>query len=225
MLESLQPLFNDLTGYEILINVATAFILGLFVAAIYRATIQRGVPSLALTHTLIMLAMITAMVMMAIGDSIARAFSLVGALSIIRFRTVVKDNRDTAFVFFALASGIACGASSYWVAVLGTFSIGFFILLIFSTRLGKNGHRDFLLKMRMEPDEREVPVYRETFDRILDLHNLINIRSLQMGNLLEMTFQVKLKRQANSSSLVSELSGLDGVERVALISSEEEEAP
>ena len=64
--------------------------------------------------TLIFVTVITAMVVMVIGNNLARAFALVGAMSIIRFRTVVKDTKDTAFVFFALASGLATGTSSYF---------------------------------------------------------------------------------------------------------------
>ncbi|HPR62776.1 MAG TPA: DUF4956 domain-containing protein [Thermoanaerobaculia bacterium] len=225
MFDSLFSLVTDVSAYHIILNIAAAALLGIFVAFIYRATVKNGLPSISLTHTLIILAMVTAMVMMAIGDSIARAFSLVGALSIIRFRTVVKDNRDTAFVFFALAAGIACGVSSTHLALIGTLTIGLLILIIFRTGLGQNGGRDFLLKIRAQPDDSEHPVYQSTFDSYLASHSLLHVRSFQLGNILELTFQVKLRRKESNKALVSELSTLEGVERVTLISSEEDETP
>ena len=89
---------------EILINLVTAFVLALVIAFTYRAT-HRGLSySQSFVLTLIFVTVITAMVVMVIGNNLARAFALVGAMSIIRFRTVVKDTKDTAFVFFALAS-------------------------------------------------------------------------------------------------------------------------
>ena len=101
---------------EILINLAASFILALAIAFTYRTT-HRGLSySQSFVLTLIFVTVITSMVVMVIGNNLARAFALVGAMSIIRFRTVVKDTKDTAFVFFALASGLAAGTSSYLLA-------------------------------------------------------------------------------------------------------------
>ena len=80
------------------LNMLLAFILGLVIAAIYKWT-HMGMPAETFTNTLIILCMLISVVMVVIGESVARAFSLVGALSIIRFRTVVQDPRDIAFVF------------------------------------------------------------------------------------------------------------------------------
>ena len=97
----------------ILINILVAFVLGFIVAVIYRITSHHKATNPTFMLTLAILSMVVALVMMVIGNSIARAFSLVGALSIIRFRTAVKDTRDIAYVFFALAAGMAAGIGNY----------------------------------------------------------------------------------------------------------------
>ena len=103
---------------EMALNVGLATVLGIIVALVYRATHKGLSYSQSFTQTIFLVSIIVAIVMMVIGGSLSRAFALVGALSIIRFRTVVKDTRDTAFVFAALAVGMAAGTSSYVLAGL-----------------------------------------------------------------------------------------------------------
>src|SRR6186997_3228776 len=98
-------------------RLIAAMVLGGIVAQIYRHS--RAEPASSLPTTLVLLAVLIAMVTQVIGDNVARAFSLVGALSIVRFRTVVRDTRDTAFVIFAVVVGMAVGSQQPWVAVLG----------------------------------------------------------------------------------------------------------
>jgi hypothetical protein len=94
-------------------------------------------------HSIVLLSMIVTLVMLVVGDSVARAFGLVGALAIIRFRTVVRDARDTTFIFLALATGIAVGAHHYMVAVLGAAAVSAVAALLqvsgFGTRHADTG--------------------------------------------------------------------------------------
>src|SRR5690349_20504774 len=95
---------------NVFLRILAAVLLGCAVAWIHSHTTPRGNGSVAMQATLVLLAGLIAMVTQVIGDNVARAFSLVGALSIVRFRTVVRDTRDTAFVIFAVAVGMAVGA-------------------------------------------------------------------------------------------------------------------
>ena len=94
-------------------------VLGGIVAAIYRRTRYASQTTSSFTVTLVLLSILIAMVTQVIGDNVARAFSLVGALSIVRFRTVVRDTQDTAYVIFAVAVGMAVGAAHPWLAIGG----------------------------------------------------------------------------------------------------------
>ena len=106
------------TYSEMIINILLAIILGFIISVIYRETHKGLSYSQSFTLTILFVAVIVAVVMMVIGGSLARAFALVGALSIIRFRTVIKDTKDTAYVFLALAVGMAAGTSNYFLAVI-----------------------------------------------------------------------------------------------------------
>ena len=120
---------NTYDPYSIIINLICSFILGLLISYIYRIT-HKGISySQSFMLTIVFVAIIVAMVMMVIGNNIARAFALVGALSIIRFRTVIKDTKDTAYIFIALAAGMAAGTSNYYLAFIGT-SFYFIVALI-----------------------------------------------------------------------------------------------
>src|SRR6186997_3269311 len=103
-------------------RLIAAMVLGGIVAQIYRHS--RAEPASSFTVTLVLLAILIAMVTQVIGDNVARAFSLVGALSIVRFRTVVRDTRDTAFVIFSVAVGMAVGANHPTVALCGLAVVG-----------------------------------------------------------------------------------------------------
>ena len=121
---------------SIIINLTLAFILGVIVSLIYKKTHKGLSYSQSFMVTNIFVAVIVCMVIMIIGNSIARAFALVGALSIIRFRTVVKDTKDTAFIFWSLAVGMASGTGSYFLALSGTFIISIIALILHKTNFG-----------------------------------------------------------------------------------------
>src|SRR3954471_1354399 len=109
---------------DVLVRLIIAMILGFAVAWIYRRTRPPSRSGTSLQATIVLLAILIAAVTQVIGESTARAFSLVGALSIIRFRTVVRDTQDTAFVIFAVVMGMAAGANAPWVASLALLIAG-----------------------------------------------------------------------------------------------------
>src|SRR5678816_381106 len=121
MPESLAPLIDFDSGALVLMSarLVLAFVLGLAIAWVYKRARRADGESDSFGVTLVLLTILIAMVTQVIGDHVARAFSLVGALSIVRFRTVVRDTQDTAYVIFAVAVGMAIGANNPWVAILG----------------------------------------------------------------------------------------------------------
>ena len=131
---------------EMVINIVLAMVLGFVVAWVYRYTHKGLSYSQAFTQTILFVSLVVAIVMMVIGSSLAKAFALVGALSIIRFRTVVKDTRDTAFVFGALAIGMAAGTSNYFLAVVGSVFICFLALVLYKSNYGALYKSEFILR-------------------------------------------------------------------------------
>jgi uncharacterized membrane protein YhiD involved in acid resistance len=208
---------------QIATNLLLAFALGIIVSWVYRWTHRGFSYSVSFVHTLVLLSSITAFVMMVIGNSIARAFSLVGALSIIRFRTPVKDTRDTAFVFFSLGIGFAAGTGAYVIAVLGTVAIGLFALIINHIRMGESGKGDFLLRLRVANSSDGENVYKGVFDEHLKKNTLINMTTVQQGAHLELAFSVTFKDPKQQQQFLRELNALPEVNQTMLIAVDEGE--
>ena len=128
---------SDATAKALTGRIGAALLLGLAVAGLYRwARRGESVQATFLT-TLVLLAALIAMATQIIGDNVARAFSLVGALSVVRFRTVVKDTQDTAFVIFAVVVGMSAGANHLVVGLVGLAIVG-----VASPLLWPPGRRD-----------------------------------------------------------------------------------
>jgi uncharacterized membrane protein YhiD involved in acid resistance len=196
------------------LRLLLAFVLSVFIVNIYRWT-HANIPQKSFTDTLIILCMLISVVMVIIGDSIARAFSLVGALSIIRFRTAIQDPRDIGFVFYALAVGMAIGAGNPSVAVLATFLIGLIILGIYHwhERFSNNG--EFSLEFCLPPDPNLENVYRPVFDKHL-IHERLLEKRIKKTQLVELNFRVKLANPKEWLEFFNELSSIENVTEIKI---------
>src|SRR5439155_18140648 len=135
---------------DVLVRLVVALVLGALIAWISRATRKNAGLSASFPITLVLLAILIAMVTQVIGDNIARAFSLVGALSIVRFRTVVRDTQDTAYVIFSVVIGMAVGAKNLWVAVIAMGVVGLAAVAIrLKARRGEPSSAEFTLNLRV----------------------------------------------------------------------------
>src|SRR5690348_15268879 len=127
---------------DVLARLILALALGGLVSWIYCRTRKHEPIAPSFPTTLVLLSVLIAMVTQVIGDNVARAFSLVGALSIVRFRTVVRDTQDTAYVIFAVVVGMAIGAKNPWVAIIGLGIVGFAAFVMMLLRPGPAGDDD-----------------------------------------------------------------------------------
>ncbi len=218
--ESLNQIIPSISFFDVFINIGIAFAFGLLVATLYRYTYQGFSYSTDFVITLIIITMVTAVVIMVIGNNLARAFGLVGAMSIIRFRTALKESRDIAFVFFGLAAGMAAGAGNHMIGMVAVPMISLFILILQWTTYGSTEQNQFLLKFWMVPDNVDEPVYQSIFSVYLSEYKLINIRSARLGQFLELSFNVRLKKNQKSQTFIKDLSALEGIERASIIVSE-----
>jgi uncharacterized membrane protein YhiD involved in acid resistance len=158
------------------------------------------------------------MVSMVIGNSVARAFSLVGALSIVRFRTVVEDTRDTAFVIFSVIVGMAAGAGLYWVAVVGVPVVG--LAAVALSRFGNTvtGAKvpDCTLVVRLGLGRDPDALLSAILARHLERQRVVAAGTARQGAALEVTYAVKLKSASTMTGLVAELNQIDGVQSIDL---------
>lgn len=121
---------TTLSVQQVIMNFVIALAIGLIIFVSYRTTHTHVVYSGRFNVSLLMMTLITTLVMSVIGNNVALSLGMVGALSIVRFRTAIKDPRDTAYIFWCIAVGICCGASDYWIAFIGTVFI-FAVLVAF----------------------------------------------------------------------------------------------
>jgi len=213
-----------LSLFDVFSAVAVSLILGLYVALIYRRVTPDATFSVSILRTLAYLSMIVALVMMIISNQIARAFTLVGALAVIRFRTPVKDAKDAAFIFLALAAGMGAGVGLYPETALGIFLIGIFMLLIHYSKFGLRGTKETLVKFTVPLNGEEDSIYhKEVFEEFLRGHKLINARSLHESERLELTFFVKPLRTTDMIKFSQALSSIPQLEKVSVIVCDDDE--
>jgi uncharacterized membrane protein YhiD involved in acid resistance len=202
----------------VVLRLVVAMVFGALVAVIYRRT--TGVSAGSFTNTLVLLAILIAMVTQVIGDNVARAFSLVGALSIVRFRTVVRDTQDTAYVIGAVAVGMAVGAGHFWVAAAGTLVVAIAAMAMRQSTAPlvgvDEGPWPFALEVRLGLGMDAASVVAPVVDEFATARRLAGVSTAKQGGALEVTYQVRLKDDTKAQALVGALNRLDGVQSVSL---------
>ena len=144
---------GELAAEVILLRLAVSAVIAAFVFLSYRLSHSGSIYSAKFNVTLVALTVITTTVMIVIGNNIALSLGMVGALSIVRFRTAIKDSRDTAYIFWAIVAGICCGAGDYLVAAAGS-AVVFVLLLIFGSI--RNDNRALLILRGARVNETKV---------------------------------------------------------------------
>lgn len=209
----------DLFSYslqEIVVNAAVATVLGMLVSAVYRATHKGLSYSQSFTQTLVWVSLIVSIVMMVIGASLARAFALVGALSIIRFRTVVKDTKDTSFVFASLALGMAAGTGNYVLAGVAILFVVIVAVALHATNFGALQKSEFVLRFLFEQSQ-DPAAYVEILKASARRAALLNLEPSGDGAFVRLTYDVQLQRDTPPAAFTRDLSQVPGVSEVVLI--------
>ena len=203
---------------DVLLNMSLAFVLGLMISYIYKVTHKGLSYSQSFMITQVFVAIVVAIVMMIIGNNLARAFALVGALSIIRFRTVVKDTKDMAFIFMSLAAGMAAGTSSYFLAVTGTVFLVVVTFILYVTNYGSLYKSEFILRFRTPMGEQE-PAYSTILKDLTRIASLLHVEPSADGTSTKLTFDITLPKDGDPKELSSRIAALDYVSEVVLVAS------
>ena len=203
---------------EIIINLIISFILGVVISLVYKRTHKGLSYSQSFMITNIFIAVIVCMVIMIIGNNLARAFALVGALSIIRFRTVVKDTKDTAYIFWSLAAGMAAGTGSYFLAIAGSIIISGIALMLFYTNFGSIIKSEFIVQFRINSNDPNITSqYNKLISDFTKSHTLLSSESSGDGQTIKVSFDVVMKEEMKQNELISKISKIDGVSEVVII--------
>lgn len=225
MLQDLRDigLIRPIDAGEVLSSLIVALLCGVIIAWIYRQTYRGTSFAPSFVRSMVVLPMITALVIIVIGNNLARAFGLVGAMSIIRFRTAVKDIHDIVFIFFTLAVGLAAGVGMHAGAWIGTIAIGLTVMVTTGFGFGRASQNAMLLEFDYAVGGGSAPpTYQPVLDRHCRYTSVLSVRQPREGDTLLVTFHVRLKRGSNATDLVRELRDTDRVSQVNMYYDDEE---
>lgn len=210
---------NTAMSYEnVLLNFVAATIIGLVIFLCYRLTHSRAVYSAKFNVSLLMMTVITTLVMSVIGNNIALSLGMVGALSIVRFRTAIKDVRDTAYIFWCIAVGICCGVSEYFLVGVGSLVIFLVLLLLGAV------HSDDVYLISVKADrnaENDISMLMTNAFRGKANMRVNNSNSKSCELIYEVTGKM-LKKKVNGQDIKEELYNIDSVSMVNIICQSEE---
>ena len=195
---------------DMTVALALAFGLGLFIHLIYKKTYYGIMYSSGFSLTLLAMTMITTLVILAVTSNVVLSLGMVGALSIVRFRTAIKEPTDIAFLFWSIGAGIVLAAGMLPLAVGGSLAIGL-VLLVFANR--KSVDNPFILVIRCADHGSELRV-REFLEHQVR-RSAVKSKSVQKG-MVELNYEIRLKD--GGTDFVNELSGLEGVSSAVLVS-------
>lgn len=195
---------------EILYSLVVSFVCGLIISFVYRVTYKGPNYSRTFVSSLIVLTIITSLVLLVIGNNLATAFGLVGAMSIIRFRTAVRDVQDIVFIFFSLGIGMASGVGLYMVAVIGTVFICLVLLLLSNTNVFQTADVNYLIHITYKPCELKDEV-KEALKKNTNSLKVVNVRALDEKDYIEVYYNMKLKKGVEKELLIRKIKNLDDV--------------
>ena len=204
---------GTISATDMILSLVVAFLIGLFIIYVYRKTYTGVVYSKAFSLCILMLAMITAMIIRTISSNISLSLGMVGALSIVRFRTAVKEPVDTGFMFWGISAGIMAGAGLYLISIIASLLIGVFYFV--SYLLGFKVSNRYLLVLKYDI------AAHEQILRKLKAIKKFKVRSKSIfKDQVELTLEVDVKEKKKGSidsTIVDEFSGVDGVINASLI--------
>lgn len=196
--------------FDMMLALILAFGLGLFIFLVYKKTYQGVMYSSSFGVTLIALTMITTLVILAVTSNVVLSLGMVGALSIVRFRTAIKEPLDIAFLFWSIAVGIVLAAGMISLAVIGSVIIGI-MLLVFVNR--KSHFNPYIVVIQCDGHDSETAA-KEYLDE-MTRRCVVKSKSAQKGS-LELTLEIRLKN--DNTDFINTLSEMDGVNSAVLVS-------
>ncbi|HZW39228.1 MAG TPA: DUF4956 domain-containing protein [Ignavibacteriaceae bacterium] len=211
--QHLQNLFQfTISAGQVFESLIVSFLCGLIIVFFYKMSYKGPGFTTSFLSSLVILTMITALVIMVIGNNLARAFGLVGAMSIIRFRTAVKETMDIIFIFFALAIGLTAGVGFYKAAFAAAILIGCITLLLSRAKILTSYKKHYLLQFITS--ESEANGYSDILKKYCSSYKLVNVKNFGSTDSLELAYYINLKDQNNSNIFVGELKKIHGISNI-----------
>ncbi len=221
-LERAGDLSQSLTFFDVTASLLLSLVLSLVVGWVYKFT-HRGISySQSYVQTLVIMGTVVSLIMLIIGSNIARAFALVGALSIIRFRNAMKETRDVGFIFLAMAIGMAVGTRFYALATFATAVLSSFIVFMTKLNLFSKEVTERILRIRFPIDHDFEAAFEDPFRKYLDEHRMISLETVRAGVLQEAVYSVVLKKSSSPRELLEAIRTRNDNQKVTLVLGQQE---
>lgn len=217
----LETIISSTTGESFtlvnaLIVISASILLGLVISCVYIKTNQKNGYSSGFSLTLIMLPVIISIIILLVGNNVARAFSLAGAFSIIRFRSAPGDPKDIAYVFFTLAVGLTCGMGYIGYAVIFTVTLSALMIILDITKFAVPKGKSMQLKITVPEDLNYEGVFEEVLNKFATSYSIERVRTRDFGALFELYYRIQLKPDVNQKTFLDELRCRNGNLNISL---------
>jgi uncharacterized membrane protein YhiD involved in acid resistance len=199
-------LFASIPIVDIIVTLLISLLIGMFIYWVYKKTYRGVVFSHNYNMSLVLMTIITSLIIMTISTNIVLSLGMVGALSIVRFRTAIKDPLDIVYMFWAISAGIAAGARVYAIALIGSLFVG--LVLFFLTK-SKSSNYTYILVIRYD-----IQAYYQIKQQIKKMNYFVKSKIVR-HDITELTIEMKLK--VDNTSFVNTLSAIEGVKDVSLV--------
>ncbi|WP_431883713.1 DUF4956 domain-containing protein [Micromonospora gifhornensis] len=212
--------FQDLSGTfsvgDIALAMSLSFLLSAMIGWVYRFTHRNVSYSQSYVQTLVILGMLISLIMLVVGSNIARAFALVGALSVVRFRNAIKETRDVGFIFLVMGVGMACGTRFYLLAVVAAVTISLIIVLMYRFNWFASNVQRQVVKVQVPPGSHTDHI-QDVLIRFTSEFELVSMETIRGGALTEIMYTVRLKKGTEPADLINALAERTGGQRVTVL--------
>lgn len=190
---------------DAILTLIVSFILGALISFTYMKTASKGGYSQNFALTLVIIPTVVAIIVFLVGSNVARAFSLAGALSIIRFRSVPGDSKDISYVLFTTSAGLATGVGLFGYGILFTTSLCLLMFILKLINFGANKTSRNLLKITIPEDLDYEGVFDDIFSEYTKDHELIKVKTTDLGSLFQLVYTVVLDNKTSQKEFLDEL--------------------
>jgi hypothetical protein len=198
---------STLTIKSVLLCLISAIILGIIIAYVHMRTSKY---SKNFVITLAVLPLLVSVVMMMVNGNLGTSVAILGAFSLVRFRSIPGNSREIASVFWAMAVGLSIGMGQLWFALLVTILVSLLFVFFYKTKFGEDNTNEQILKIIIPEDLDYEKVFDETLKKYTDSYNIIKIETINMGSLFELKYNVKLKKGVKAQEFINDLRILNG---------------
>ncbi len=202
--------FND---QSIIISGLIAIVLGLVIALIHTKTTKH---TKNLTITLAILPLLVQIVIMLVNGNLGTSVAILGAFSLIRFRSLPGNSREIASVFFAMVVGLALGTGFIYLAILLTFIVCLLLIILSHSKLGETNSQDRILKIMLAEDNDYTEVFNDIFKKYTTKIELLKVKTVNMGSIFQIDYSLKLKKGINEKEFIDELRVKNGNLKIIL---------